>query len=289
MPVNCGFGTWAIQFIEMEERPNLPDADRLSILVASILLAYVLASFINLGGDQLGLQLPGFFFSIDLSVQSVVRLLVAVLAAVGADWLIRSHPDLGGQTTIQHWMLPALTAWVIGVPLSSIEPGPGWWGVLGFGALLLILVFIAEYISVDLSGALYAPATVGLTALSFALALILTITIRAGSLRLYLIIPAVVITIFLVVLRSLYMRLGGRWLWAWAAAIAVVVGQLALAFHYLPIRPLSYGLLILGPAYALTSLAGALIEQRPGRTLWIEPVLMLVVIWGLAIALGGLV
>jgi hypothetical protein len=271
----------------MEERQQLPDANRLSVLASTILLAYAISPFIRLPATELTLNIPGAVFSFGFDVGTLVSILVAALAGVGTDWLLRSHPVMGGQSTFQHWLLPALTAWVIGVPLGSLEISPQWWAVFGLGGMLLILVFVAEYIVFDLSDARHVPAIVGLTAVSFSLYLILTIAVRAAGLRLYLLLPALVIPIALVSLRTLYLRLGGRWCIAWAIAIALIVGQLAAGLHYWPLTPLSYGLIILGSAYALTSMVGSIEEGRSWRTLWIEPVVMLAIMWAFAGILGG--
>jgi hypothetical protein len=270
----------------MEERQQLPDANRLSVLASTILLAYAVSPFISLPATELNLNLPGAVFSFRLNVGTLVSVLVAALAGVGTDWLLRSHPVIRGQSTLQHWLLPALTAWVIGVPLGSLEISPQWWAVFSLGGTLLILVFVAEYIVVDLSDARQVPATVGLTAVSFALYLILTIAVRAAGLRLYLLLPALVIPIALVTIRTLYLRLGGRWQIGWAIAIALIVGQVAAGLHYWPVTPLSYGLILLGPAYALTSMVGSIEEGRSWRSLWIEPVVMLIFLWALAVILG---
>jgi hypothetical protein len=266
----------------MEERMQLPDANRLSVLASTILLAYAVSPFISLPATELVLNLPGAIFSFQLNVDTLVAVLVAALAAVGTDWLLRSHPASRGQSTFQHWLLPALTAWVIGIPLGTLGISPQWWAVFGLGGTLLILVFVAEYIVFDLSDARHVPAIVGLTAVSFALYLILIIAVRAGGLRLYLLLPALVIPIGLVSLRTLYLRLGGRWCFAWAFAIAAIVGQVAAGFHYWPLSPLSYGLIILGSAYGLTSMVGSIEEGRSWRVLWIEPVIMVIVMWVLA-------
>jgi hypothetical protein len=231
---------------------------------------------------ELPLQLAGVVFVYRLNLSTIIAMLVAALAAIGSDWLVRSHPHLGNQSTYQHWLIPAMTAWVIGVPLDTLTIGPQWWAVFGLGGALLILVFVAEYIVVDLSDALYVPASVGLTAVSYALYLILAIAMRAGLQRLYLLLPGLVIPIFLLSLRSLYLRLGGRWYIGWSAGIAVVIGQLAAGLHYWPLPPLSFGLILLGTAYALTSVVGSLEEGRAWRSLWFEPALMLVLLWGLA-------
>ncbi len=159
--------------------------------------------------------------------------------------------------------------------------------MFAFGGTLLILVIVAEYIVVDLSDARHAPVTVGLTAVSFALYLILTIAARGAELRLYQLLPLVALPMFLVALRSLYLRLSGRWCFAWSLAIALVVTQIAVGLHYWPLPPLSFGLVMLGPAYALTNLAGSVEEGRPLRSIWVEPVIMLALLWGLAVVFRG--
>jgi hypothetical protein len=52
--------------------------------------------------------------------------------------------------------------------------------------------------------------------------------------------------------------------------------------YYWPVSPLQYGLILLGPAYAATSLSAAMEEGRAQMALWLEPALMLGVVWGLA-------
>jgi hypothetical protein len=266
----------------MEERQHLPDTDRLSVLTATILLAYAMLPFINLPDRSLTMPAIGILFVFSFNFATFTAILSAALAAAGTEWLLRGHPNLGSQSTFQHWLLPALTAWVIGVPLTSLEVGLAWWAVFAFGGLLLVLVLVAEYIAVDLYDARHAPATVVLTAVSFALFLILLIAIVAAGSRQYILLPTVAAALFLVTLRTLYLRLNGRWCFAWAAGIALVVTQVVAALHYWPVAPLRFGLLVLGLAYALTGMAGSIEEGRSWRGLWIEPVLMLMILWGLA-------
>lgn len=272
----------------MEENQNLPEINRLSVLAASILLAYAFTPFVKIPEQTLQLQLPGFLFDLRLDFGSIISILVAVLAAAGASWLVSSHPRAPQkeQSSIQHWILPALTAWVIGIPLDTLEVGVQWWAVFAFGGALLMLVFVAEYIVVDPTDTRQAPATVGLTAVSFALFLTLTIALRASGMRLFLALPTLTLAILLVTLRTLYLHNGGRWTWVWPLGIAVFVGQFALGLHYLPLTPLRFGLLLLGPAYALTSLSGGVETGRSWRRALIEPALMLAAFWFLAFLIG---
>ncbi len=266
----------------MEERRHMPDPDRLSVVTATVLLAYALTPFINFPPQAVSLQLPGFFFQIQLNFTSLISFLVAALAAAGSDWVIQTHPKLGSQNRLPHWILPALTAWAIGVPLTTLEVGAEWWAVFALGGVLFVLVLLAEYIVVDPADVRHGPASVGLTAVSFALYLVLAVTVRAAGLRLYSLLFTLVPTIFLVSLRSLYLRSGGKWFAAWSTGIAMVVGEAAAGLHYWPVSPLRFGLLILGLSYAVTSLAGNLEEGRGWRLMWLEPATMLVIFWGLA-------
>jgi hypothetical protein len=268
-----------------QEHQSLPNTDRLSVLAASILLAYALIPFIQLPERSLTFSLAGVIFVFRLNFATLIAIISAGLAASGVAWLLSDHPRQGRQRTFQHWLIPAMTAWVIGVPLSRLAVGLQWWAVFAFGGLLLVLVLVAEYIVVDPYDTRHAPAAVGLTAVSYALFMILTVTLVAASSRLYVLVPAVGLAIFLVTLRNLYLRLSGRWYVRWSAMIALAVAQLAAALHYLPLSPLRFSLLVLGLAYALASVAGSLEEGRPWRALWIEPAIMLAILLGLAAGL----
>jgi hypothetical protein len=230
-----------------------------------------------------GIQLPGFYLAIDLNIRAIVALLVGGLSASGAELLLRSHPGLKEKKTFENWLLPGLTAWVIGVPLYQLPLGPEWFASFILGGALLMLVLIAEYISIDPDDFRYTPASAGLIAVSFALYLVLIIAIRSADPRLFLILPAVTFCAGLVSLRALHLRLRGRWVLFPAIALALVIAQLTAALHYLPISPLAFGLVLLGPTYALTSLIGALEEGIPLRRGILEPVLVLIVVWGTAL------
>ena len=262
---------------------NLPDAERLSVLAATILLAYALARFVNLPGYELAIQLPGVYLSVEINVRTFVTLLVAGLTASGADWLLRDHPALGDRSTLEHWLLPALTAWVIGIPLFQTPPGPIWWAGFALGGGLLMLVLVAEYIAVDPEDIRQPPAAAGLIAVSFALYLALCFSLRFAGWRLFLIVPALTLTAFLVSLRALHLRLHGQWAFMEAAIIALIVGQFAVAFHYWPLSPVSFGMLLLGPAYGLTSLIAGLKEGETLRQAIVEPGIILVLVWGVAV------
>lgn len=262
---------------------HLPDADRLSVLAATILLAYASTRLIQLPSRELGIQLPGFYLAVELNIRAIVALLVGGLTASGADLLLRAHPGLRGKKTFEHWFLPGLTAWVIGFPLYQLPLGSQWLASFILGGALLMLVLIAEYIAIDPDDLRYTPASAGLIAVSFSLYLILAIAMRSADLRLFLIMPVITLAGGLVSLRALHLRLRGRWFFFPAIALSLIIAQLTAALHYWPISPIAFGLTLLGPTYALTSLIGALAEGIPLRRAILEPTLVLIVVWGTAI------
>ncbi len=267
------------------EQRYLPDANRLSVLTAAVLLAYGLAHLVGAPGFTLSIQLPGFYFAFPLNLGTAMILMATGLAASGMDWLLHGHPSLQGRRSIEHWLLPTLTAFVIGILLSILPSGPVWWIGFAVGAGILIAIFLAEYICVDAGAPSYALASAGLTALSYALFLILVIALRTAGARLFLVIPAVFLAAGLLSLRTSHLHFSGRWNIPWAIGIGLVCAQLAGGLHYWPLSPLQVGLFLLGPLYALTTLSNNLGEDTPLKRAATEPGIILGLTWVAAVLL----
>ena len=266
----------------MSDPRYLPDANRVGVLTATVLLAYALSRLIQTPEFTFELQLPGFYVSYPLSLDTVMVVMATGLTATGMNWLLRSHPSLGKKSTVEHWLLPTLATFIIGIPLTILLPDNAWWGGFVIGGSLLVLVFLAEYIVVEPSGPNYAIATAGLTALSFAVYLILTTALRFSGARLFLLAPAIFVAAGLVSLRTLHLRVGQKWEFNWALGIALVCTQIGAGLHYWPVSPVQFGLALLGPLYALSSLTSNLLEGIPLRRAMIEPLIALGLSWGAA-------
>jgi hypothetical protein len=125
-----------------------------------------------------------------------------------------------------------------------------------------------------------------LVALSYALFLILTTTLSLSASRLVLVVLAVFPAAGMVALRALHLRTR-EWKFAWAIGVAIILTQLAAALHYWPVTPIQYGLLLLGPLYALTELALNLGEDISPRRAGIEATIELFAFWMAAFLLRG--
>jgi hypothetical protein len=267
----------------MPENRYLPDSARVSILTATVLLAFALTRLVSAPPYELTIPLAGLYVSLSFNLNTLIVLLAAGITAAGMDWLLRTHPSLEKGETREHWLLPTLTVLVIGVALYTLPPAAIWWLEFGLGAAILLVVFYAEFVAVDPIDSRYPFATAILTVLAFVIFLILAVALKASNARLFLVAPALFLGGGLVALRTLHLRLNERWESSWAIGIAVVTVQLGAALYYMPLTPVRFGLGLLGPVYALTALAVSLVEGHPLRQAIFEPAIMLTLLCGMMI------
>ncbi len=268
-----------------ESRSNLPSVNRIGILIAAILLAFSLTRLIQSPRFTLAITLPGFFFAYPLTLKTALTFLAAILTATGMDWLIRDHPGFAGKRTLEHLMLPTLTTFVAGAPLSLLSDETAWWAGFAMNAILLTGVFLAEYITIDTSAPQYAIARSGLTALGYALFLILATSLRFSGARLFALIPIVFVAAGLISLRILHLDGTDRWDFPWAVGIGIVCAQIGAGLHYWLLTPIQFGLALTGPLYALTMLSASLTANIPLRRAIIGPAVILGIAWGSVIFL----
>lgn len=253
-----------------DKRQSLPSADQMSIVAGTLLMGYLLMPYLEIPAREFSVRLLNLNLMFELQFSLLVSLLLAAMSAVGVNWLLQNHPHYHGQPLFLHAILPALSAWVISIPLSQAEPGPQWWWLFLLAALLLVTVLTAEFISLDPQDTRHRFASMGLTALSFALYLFLAIAARGAGLRLYSVSSMLALAIFPITLRTLYLRLNGEWHLAWAVGISLVVAQLSAGLHYFPFSPILFGMVMLTISFTLVNLAEALIARHPLRSVWIE-------------------
>jgi hypothetical protein len=246
-------------------------------------LALALTRIIPSPEFSLDIQFPGFLLNIPLDIKSVMGLLTAGLTASGMDWLLRGHPSLRGRVTFQWWLLPTLTTFVISVPLSILPNGSTWWIAFLISGVFVFFVLLAEYIVVDVDAPYYSLSVAGLTAISYTLFFVLSFALRSGEVRLFILLPALLFSASLASLRILNLRVSGRWEYAWSLGIGIICIQLAAGLHYWPITPVQFGLLLIGPLYALVNLAINLSENISTLRAVLEPSIVAALCWGLAI------
>jgi len=262
----------------MRFRDALPDINRLSIVAAVIMLAFALTQLVSFPKQNISFTIFGVLYEFVLDFSTVITILTAVLAAAGVDWLIQSHPNRKQSrhrwASVRHWIVPVLTTSVISVTLNTLRSGIFWWVIFGLGSLLLMAVFIAEYNVFMVSDIRRPLAMIGLTALSFALYLLLAIALQSTNIRLYLQLPLLAVGAMMVISRSFHLRLG-KWYVIWAIVDSLIIAEIIVGLHYLPLTPIQFGLIVVGTAYSLTSIVSAIKEKREGWAFWAEPIGMM--------------
>ena len=273
----------------MQTRTILPDIERLSIVSATIMLAFALTQLVSFPIQSVSFIVLGILIEFVVDFSTMVIVFTVFLSASGMDWIIHSHPEKDRYQNrwayIRHWIVPILTSFVIGVTLNTFAGGLAWWAVYILGSLLVFAVFIAEYnvlIAEDYRNPL---ATVGLTSLSFVLYLLLAIAVFSANIRLYLRAPLLGAGALMVIARSLFLRLG-KWHIIWAVVSSLIITQIVVGLHYLPLSSIQLGLLLVGTTYGLTSIVSGVKESRDSWALWGEPVSMIAIILLALIVLG---
>lgn len=254
--------------------------------MAVILLAYAVARFVQSPGGLLGLEIAGIYLPLQFGIGTVVSILVAGLTASGTDWLLGEHPGLQARSRYSHLLLPAMTAWILSLPLANLPISLEWWLAFSMSALLLFAIIVAEYNSIALENRFYSLAILSLTALSYALFLILAISVRGLGLRLFLALPAIGLGAFLTSARIHYLRLSQPWRPLQSFGFAFIVSEIAAALHYLPISALGYGLLLLGLIYSQNQYVASLNLGIGGRMAAREPLVIMFTFALLAIVLS---
>jgi hypothetical protein len=273
--------------MQAQER-YLPDLNRVSVLTAVVLLTYAIDHLVKAPGITLTLRLPGFYLAYPMSLSTAMTIMAAGLTASGMEWLLRSHPSLRyiqSPRTVDHWLLPTLTAFILGVLLNILPTGSAWWIGFALSSGILVAVFMADYITVEPGAPNYPIASAGLIALSYALFYLFVIALRTAGARLFVIIPAIFLAAGLVSLRTLHLRQSGRWDFPWAIGIGIICVQITGGMHYWPLSAVQFGLILIGPLYALTTFTYSLGEDVPLRTALVEPGIILALTWITAIFL----
>lgn len=267
----------------------------MSILGATMMLAYVLGNFIEIPERVFPFGLAGVAGAITINDRFLIAVMTAGLAITGTTWLLHLHPRRQRRQAAQHWLLPGLSAWVLSIILTSITPGLLWWVVLIAGAGFLSLVWIAEFITVNPADPNFRTAGSGLTTLAFALYLILTINLRAIETRLIYLLPAASLPVVFITGRYLILKLQSQRILdpenrttslLAAGSAGLIAGQLATALHFFAISPMGFGLALLGPTYAANVLFGNYVDNRSLRRTVAEPAAVLVILWIIAIWAG---
>ena len=172
--------------------------------------------------------------------------LAAALPVAGADWLLRSHPALKStDRTIEHWIVPGLTALAAGIILTRLPEGPALWIGLAAGATLLMAVLLAEFLIHDPADPRHDLAAVILRTLAYLLLVGILFTMHAVDLRSVYRVPLSLAVVTTISWRLLQLpRSDDGQTVVSALIVGGVSAQLVWALHYWPLPSFRFALIV---------------------------------------------
>lgn len=265
----------------MLERMTTINRERLSVLIALILISLGLLPLIESPTSGIGGSFFGTPLKLEVSATTLIALLAAALACAGIDTLLRAHPKVRRgeiSRTLPYWITPGLTVVVASQILTSIIDPVTWVAVLLITGVLLWLECIAEYATIDPEGPAAGRARMFLNAIAYILAALLFGLIwnsRARSLLSASLIFLVTLGLAVDLLWS--SRANGRRVFMLSIAVAIVMAEANWATNYWDTT-----VFIAAPAqlfifYALVGLAGQYLIDRLNRRVLIEFAIVMLV------------
>ena len=261
--------------------------ERASVFVSLIVLGLAFLPEIELPTRTFSFYVLGSLASIRLSVTWLMAALLASLACTGTDSLVRSHPLVRrgeSRYTFAFWALPGLSV-VAATLLLPLAPNRSYWlGGLALTALLLLLIAVAQYHTVDPADPGYRLARLALNLFVYLVALSLFTLIygsKARSLLSATTTAAVGGLLALELLRGAPHNLRLTALYALITGLAL--GEITWALNYWRVGRLTGGLFLLLVFYLVTGLSREGLLRRLNRRALVEFSLVALVGLGLII------
>jgi len=251
--------------------------NRFSILLAFLALGFSLLYLIPLESETEVISLFGLWFKLDF--YSFLPLVLALLAGVGAYWVFSTSPrwkadKINFVTLLPHLALPFITTLVLAVVLGQSTRSTIWWVVFLAGYLILLLLLRAEYVLIQEEGEGHLLYSILIISFSYGTFLILTIALKNSDVRMFMQMILIILAALFVTYRGIILRQSSESNYFQPMLAAWLIGQLGVAFHYLFINPIQYGLLLTGILYSVTSWIHLYKKNKKWHH-YTEPLLML--------------
>jgi hypothetical protein len=256
----------------MQETVKPLDPNRLSVLVAVLLLGSVLLRFIELPEHVWQLEPLGSPLEVHVTGTWLLVTLMVGLVCTGTNLILHDHPHLRehtGRPTYVSWILPGLLAGLLAYLLARAPTWPLWVGGLILVGVGISLAVSAEYTAVSPNAPGYPVARLGLNVLAYLLAFTLFAIIyntRSRSL------VTATLTLFTGTLLALDLLsvadVQFRRVLLFAAIVGLITGESTWALNYWQISAWAGGLFLLLIFYTAVNVAHQhLLERLSGSIL----------------------
>ncbi len=245
--------------VYMEEHVPRLNRDRLSVLIALILLTSVLFRFVQLPQVTRQFYFLGSPLEVNLTGTGLLVVLVSGLAAMGARYVLAAHPDAPDRLPrplYLSWVLPGLLG---GMAAYLIELAPNeviWGGGLLLAMLLVGLAVAAEFAALSPRHPASTRARLGLNILAYLLAFLFFYMIYRTRARSLVTATTTTLVAFLIALDLLGVaETRAARVALYAGIVGLVVGEMTWAFNYWRVDNWTAGLLLLLFFYLTTGIA----------------------------------
>lgn len=259
----------------MPEAVNRPvDRDRLSVVLAVLILSSVLFRFIELPEYVLRLDVLGSPLAIHVTNSLVLVGLTIGLACTGTSLVLQDHPLLTGDSGRRIYVLSVLPGALAGLSayLLSLAPTLGLWlgGLTVFG-IALGLTISAENATVSSESSSYPAARLVLNMLAYLIAFLLFLLIYRTRTRS---LVTATLTLVIAVLLSIDLLSVADVPLArvlpFAGIVGLVIGQSTWALNYWQMSAWTGGAILLLIFYAFVNVAHQHLLERLGPSVLIE-------------------
>jgi hypothetical protein len=233
--------------------------------------------------------------AITVTTNTVLGLILAGLAASGAEAIVRAHPLSHSGESGPHWLAWGVPVALIGVAvfLLPVAPSRLYWLVgMTLTGIALGLSLAGIYYTMDPFATGYRRARLGMNALTYGIALVLYLVVYSTRARSIVSATEIMLVSGLLALELLRGSQRPTMSVALYAVIAgLVLGQATWVLNYMRLQSLTGGLVLLLIFYNVVGLSQNAIQGRIGRRVAIEygliTIAALALIWEFAPRVGG--
>jgi hypothetical protein len=266
----------------MQETVKRLDPDRLSVLIAVLLLGSVLLRFIELPEHVWKLEPLGSPLEIHVTGTWLLVTLMVALVCTGTNLILHDHPHLKedtGRPIYVSWILPGVLAGLFAYLLARAPTWPLWIGGLILVGIGISLTISAEYTAVSPDAPGYPLARLGLNVLAYLLAFALFAIVyntRSRSL------VTATLTLFTATLLALDLLSVadvqfGRVL-LFAGIVGLITGESTWALNYWQISAWAGGLFLLLIFYIAVNVAHQHLLERLSGAILVEFAIVAVIV-----------
>lgn len=265
----------------------MPNYDKLSLVVSLIVLCLALSLIIELPATAFSFVVLGSPLTIRFSQNWPLALLLASMACIGTESIIRLHPlSQEGKLpyTFVFWILPGLATLLAAILLPQAPDRIYTLAGLATMGILLLLIITAEYCTVDPAAPGYKAAQLGLNFVAYLVALVLFGLIHgseANELPSALAALAGSSLLALDLLHGAQQGLGRTSLYA--VIVGLIMGEIVWALSYSNINSSTAGIFLVLTFYLITGLSRQALIGLLSRRILIE--FAVVALIGLALLL----